>query len=186
MIILVSIKASVLVCCKFNSKLQEKLHSRTRELVISRKSLSAAVLHNDASVNLIWINGWCFPVNMWLYCHCPQFQYWHRVLCIIFLTTLALFLLYWPVPLWYDGSVGSDIFLSTSCQICYIVLKRSDCAMGWAVRNQILIPAGARDVYFSIASRLALELTQPPLQCYWGLFPWSKAAGAWIWPCASV
>jgi hypothetical protein len=90
------------------------------------------------------------------------------------------------ISLWCGGSVGSYIFLSSFCQICYILLKRSDCAMGWAIGNQILIPAGARDFYFSIASRLVLGLIWPPVQCYWRLFPWSKAAGAWIWPCTSI
>jgi hypothetical protein len=49
--------------------------------------------------------------------------------------------------------------------------------MGWAVGNQIFIPAGARDFYFSVASRLAVGLTQPPVQYYGGCFPGLKQQG---------
>jgi len=49
----------------------------------------------------------------------------------------------------------------------------------WAELSGVRIPVWA---IFSLRFRSALGSTQPPVKWVPGLFPESKAAGAWIWP----
>jgi hypothetical protein len=46
-------------------------------------------------------------------------------------------------------------------------------------------PGGVKNFHFSISSRPAQGSTQPPIKWVPGLYPGSKAAGAWSWPLTS-